>query len=178
MRTTREYPPENDDYKKQPVFTEEQQKNIQFWHLALTSGAALMGGLFAARTGGMTNGAMWAAGIFAGVFLILKLGVFKEILASLSEMPKVMRQLWWVKFFTWYGLPLMWQYLSLAAAKYAFDAPSPEANRAGFEAGSKWGSLCFAMFSITCFTISIFMPRIARWVGSSRRTHAIFLCKM
>lgn len=175
MRTTNEYPPVNEDYKKEPVFTAEQKKNINFWHLALTTGAALMGALFAARTGGAMSGLIWGAGIFAGLFVILRLGVFKEILASLSEMPKVMRQLWWVKFFTWYGLPLMWQYLSLSVAKYAFDAASPEANPAGFEAGSKWGSLCFAMFSITCFVISIFMPRIKNMIGSSRKTHAIFL---
>ncbi len=176
MRTTNEYPPENDDYLKQPVFSEEQKKSIAFWHLALTTGAALMGGLFAARTGGLQAGLMWGAGIFALFYLVLRLGVFKEILASISEMPTVMRQLWWVKFFTWYGLPLMWQYLTLAAAKYAFDAPSPTANPAGFEEGSKWGSLCFAMFSITCFVISIFMPRIAKALGSRRGTHALFLC--
>jgi maltose/moltooligosaccharide transporter len=86
-----------------------------------------------------------------------------------------MRQLWWVKFFTWYGLPLMWQYLSLAVAKYAFNAPSPDANPAGFEAGKNWGSLCFAMFSISCFVISIFLPAIAKRMGSRRATHALFL---
>ncbi|NJN33223.1 MAG: SLC45 family MFS transporter [Saprospiraceae bacterium] len=87
----------------------------------------------------------------------------------------MMRQLWWVKFFTWYGLPLMWQYLSLAVAKYAFNAASPEANPLGFQEGSKWGGLCFAMFSITCFIISIFIPAINRKIGSRRGTHALFL---
>jgi maltose/moltooligosaccharide transporter len=176
MYTTQEYPPKNDDYKKPHVFSAEQLKNINFWHIALTTGAALMAGLFAARTGGALSGLIWAVGIFAGLYIILKLGVFKEVLASLSEMPPVMKQLWWVKFFTWYGLPLMWQYLSLAVAKYAFDAPSPDANRIGFEEGSKWGGLCFAMFSVTCFVISIFMPYISRKIGSRRLTHAIFLC--
>jgi maltose/moltooligosaccharide transporter len=175
MYTTREYPPVNDDYKKPHTFTEQQTKNIQFWHLALTIGAALMGALFAARTGGAVAGAKWAVGIFVVLYGILQLSVFKEILASLSEMPKVMKQLWWVKFFTWYGLPLMWQYLSLAVAKYAFNAPSPEANKIGFEAGSKWGGLCFAMFSIMCFTISIFIPMIVKKMGSRRSTHALFL---
>ncbi len=175
MYTTNEYPPENEDYKKKHVFTAEQKKNIGFWHLALTVGAAIMGGLFAARTGGAVHGLIWGAGVFVGLYAILWLPVFKEILASLSEMPPVMRQLWWVKFFTWYGLPLMWQYLSLAVAKYAFNAPSPEANRAGFEAGSTWGGLCFATFSITCFLISIVMPRISNMIGSRRGTHALFL---
>ncbi len=176
MYSTREYPPVNDDYKKKPVFTDEQQKGIQFWHLALTIGASVMGALFAARTGGVMAGLMWGVGVFAALYLLLLLPVFKEILASLSEMPKVMRQLWWVKFFTWYGLPLMWQFLSLAAAKYAFNAPSPEANPQGFEDGKDWGSLCFAMFSVSCFVISLFMPVISRAIGSRRATHAIFLC--
>ena len=175
MYTTKEYPPVNDDYKKPQTFTAEQKKNINFWQLALTAGAAIMGGLFASRTGGATVGLMWAGGIFVGLYAILLLPVFKEILASLSEMPPVMKQLWWVKFFTWYGLPLMWQYLSLAAAKYAFNAPSPEANMAGFEEGTKWGALCFAMFSVACAIISIFIPRIVKIVGSRRATHALFL---
>ena len=175
MYTTKEYPPVNDDYKKKHVFTGEQTKNISFWQLALSIGAAVMGGLFAARTGGAVAGLTWAAGVGVAMYLVLMAPVFKEILASLSEMPTVMRQLWWVKFFTWYGLPLMWQYLSLAVAKYAFNAPSPEANRAGFEEGSKWGGLCFAAFSITCFVVSIFMPYIAGKIGSRRKTHAIFL---
>jgi maltose/moltooligosaccharide transporter len=173
MYTTKEYPPENEEYKKSPVFTEEQTKNIQFWHLAISAGAGIMGGFFAARTGGATAGLMWAAGIFAGLYAVLMIPVFKEILASLSEMPTVMKQLWWVKFFTWYGLPLMWQYLSLAIAKYAFNAPNP--TDAGFNEGASWGSLCFAMFSIMCFVISIFMPRIANKIGSRRATHATFL---
>jgi maltose/moltooligosaccharide transporter len=175
MYTTKEYPPENDDYKKPLIFTDEQRKNIGFWHLAITAGAAIMGALFASRTGGTMGALIWGGGIFVGLYIILMLPVFKEILASLSEMPTVMKQLWWVKFFTWYGLPLMWQYLSLAAAKYAFNAPSPEVNQIGFEEGTKWGGLCFAMFSITCAVISIFMPRIVKMVGSSRMTHAIFL---
>ncbi len=176
MYTTKEYPPENDDYKKAHVFSDEQKKNITFWHLSLAIGGGLMGGLFASRTGGFEAGLIWGGGVLALFYAILWLPVFKEILASLSEMPKVMRQLWWVKFFTWYGLPLMWQYLSLSVAKYAFNAASPEANKLGFEEGTKWGGLCFAMFSITCAVISVLMPRIVKMIGSSRATHAIFLC--
>ena len=175
MYSTKEYPPVNDDYKKTPIFTNEQKKTINFWHLALSIGSGIMGGLFAARTSDAVTGLMWGGGVFAVFYAVLMLPVFKEILSSLSEMPKVMRQLWWVKFFTWYGLPLMWQYLSLAVAKYAFNAPSPEVNKLGFEEGTKWGGLCFAMFSITCAIISILMPRIVKIIGSSRATHAVFL---
>ncbi|HRD79509.1 MAG TPA: MFS transporter [Saprospiraceae bacterium] len=173
MYTTKEYPPENDDYKKKHVFTAEQNKSILKWRLAMSAGFAVLGGIFAWQASGVLYGLLWASGIFAASYALLLLPVFKEILAPLSEMPDVMKQLWWVKFFTWYGLPLMWQYLTLAAAKYAFDAPN--ADSPGFEEGKNWGNLCFAMFSITCFVISIFMPRISKAIGSRRATHALFL---
>ena len=175
IRTTKEYPPVNDDHKEVVVYTTEETKAVSFWHLALTIGAGVLAFFFAARIGGLVTGLLWGAGLAVVSYLVLLLPVFKEILVSLSTMPTVMKQLWWVKFFTWYGLPLMWQYLSLATAKYAFNAPDTISNPAGFEEGTKWGGLCFAMFSISCAVISIFIPRIARAIGSARATHAVFL---
>ncbi len=175
MYTTKEYPPEIEHEKEKLALTPTQKKGVQGWTLALTIGTAIMAAIFAGRTGGIVNGLTWGAGIGGVLYLVLQLPIFKDITLALSEMPTVMRQLWWVKFFTWIGLPLMWQYLSLAVAKYAFNAPSPDANPAGFEAGTKWGGLCFAMFSITCFVVSIFIPAITNRIGSRRTTHAMFL---
>ncbi|MBL0109561.1 MAG: hypothetical protein IPP42_01315 [Saprospiraceae bacterium] len=73
-----------------------------------------MGSLFALRLGGVTSALLWGPGIFVFLYGLFRLPVFKEILASLADMPQVMKQIWWVKPFTWYGLPLMWQFLSLA----------------------------------------------------------------
>lgn len=100
------------------------------------------------------------------------LKVFGEIGVALRDMPTTMKQLWWVKFFTWYGLPLMWQYLSLAVARHAFNAPT--ASSPGFAEGTQWGSLCFALFNVGCFGISFLLPGIARRI-SRRGTHALFL---
>lgn len=176
MRTTKEYPPENDDYKKAHVFSEEEKKSISFWHLALAVGAAILAFGFAYFSKGLSNGLLWGFGVLIGGYLVLMLPVFKEILAPLSSMPTVMRQLWWVKFFTWYGLPLMWQYLTLSVAKYSFDAPNATSNPAGFEEAITWGGRCFVMFSISCAVISFFIPRIAKAIGSNRATHALFMC--
>jgi maltose/moltooligosaccharide transporter len=175
MRTTKEYPPVDDSYKNPHVFSADEKRSISRWHLLLALGGAILAFGFATGRGGWAYGLQWGAGVLAASYLVLMLPVFKEILASLSTMPTTMRQLWWVKFFTWYGLPLMWQFLSLAAAKYAFNAPDAVTNKAGFEEGTKWGGLCFAMFSVSCAVISIFLPRIAKAIGSARATHAIFL---
>lgn len=97
---------------------------------------------------------------------------FAEIKDALVEMPTTMRQLWWVKFFTWYGLPLMWQYLSLAIARHAFNAPNPGVP--GFEEGSKWGGLCFAAFNVGCIVVSFLIPTLSKRL-SKQAVHATFL---
>jgi len=100
------------------------------------------------------------------------LNAFTEVAHALREMPATMKQLWWVKFFTWYGLPLMWQYLSLAIARHAFDAPTAESP--GFSKGIEVGNDCFALFNVGCFGISFLLPSIANRIGR-RATHAVFL---
>ncbi|RRA97706.1 MFS transporter [Larkinella rosea] len=99
---------------------------------------------------------------------------FTEVFDAFRNMPATMKQLWWVKFFTWYGLPLMWQYLSLAIARHAFNAPDAISNPSGFAEGLKWSNLCFALFNVGCFGISFLLPPIAARLGR-RSTHAVFL---
>jgi maltose/moltooligosaccharide transporter len=99
-------------------------------------------------------------------------GALTEIAHAFRDMPTTMKQLWWVKFFTWFGLPLMWQYLTLAVCRHAFNAPT--AQSPGFQEGTEWGNLCFAVFNIGCFSVSFFLPAIANRIGR-RGTHALFL---
>ena len=49
IRTTKEYPPVDDSYKKAHVFTAEEKRSISFWHLALALGAAILAFFFAVR---------------------------------------------------------------------------------------------------------------------------------
>ncbi len=98
--------------------------------------------------------------------------MFKEVGEALREMPKVMRQLWWVKFFTWYGLPLMWQYFSLAVARHAYNAPTKDAP--GFEEGTAYGAFCFTFFNVGCIAVSLLIPYLSRSL-SHRMIHAILL---
>jgi maltose/moltooligosaccharide transporter len=97
---------------------------------------------------------------------------FSEVVLAIKEMPITMRKLWWVKFFTWFGLPLMWQYLSLSIARHCFNAPSPDYP--GFDEGVKWGNMGLAIFNISCFGISFLLPAISNKI-SKRGTHALCL---
>lgn len=97
---------------------------------------------------------------------------FQEVFVAIKEMPETMKQLWWVKFFTWYGLPMMWQYLALSIAKHCFNAPT--ADSPGFDDGVRWGGIGQGVFSIACMIIAVFLPTIAKKIGN-KQTHAICL---
>jgi maltose/moltooligosaccharide transporter len=100
------------------------------------------------------------------------LGGFREIFSSIKEMPKTMKQLAVVQFFTWFALPCMWQFFGLAVARQAFGAS--DAGAPGFKEGTEWGGLCFAVYNIVCFAIAFLLPAAAKAMGR-KAVHAISL---
>jgi len=97
---------------------------------------------------------------------------FAEIFSSVAEMPKTMKQLAVVQFFTWFALPCMWQFFGIAVARHVFLAPNE--NSPLFAQGTEWGGLCFAVYNIVCFVIAFLLPWLAK--TSSRKTvHMIAL---
>ena len=97
---------------------------------------------------------------------------FAEILSSVVEMPKTMKQLAVVQFFTWFALPCMWQFFGIAIARHVFLAPDERSPL--FAQGTEWGGLCFAVYNIVCFVIAFLLPWIAK-VTSRKTVHAIAL---
>src|SRR5829696_2763042 len=91
---------------------------------------------------------------------------FKEIFLSVAEMPATMKQLAVVQFFTWFALPCMWQYFSLAIARHVFRAP--ETTSPFFAEATYWGGLCFAVYNVVCFVIAFLLPGFAK--ATSRKT--------
>jgi maltose/moltooligosaccharide transporter len=97
---------------------------------------------------------------------------FKEIFSSVAEMPTTMKQLAVVQFFTWFALPCMWQFFSLAIARHVFLAPNETSPR--FAEATEWGGLCFAVYNVVCFVIAFLLPAFAK--ATSRKTvHMIAL---
>jgi maltose/moltooligosaccharide transporter len=65
---------------------------------------------------------------------------FMEVVNDLFAMPRTMRQLAVVQFFTWFGLFAMWIYGAPAVALHHYGAADP-ASAAYQEAGNWWGVL-------------------------------------
>ncbi len=97
---------------------------------------------------------------------------FREIFGNIFKMPKIMRQVALVQFFTWPGLFLMWFFFTTAVCRDvlgATDTNSPE-----YGDGVAWGNICFGFYSLVCFGFSFFLPKLADRFGR-RLTHAICL---
>jgi len=103
------------------------------------------------------------AGIAAGA---------RDILASILNMPRTMRQLAWVQISTWLGLFCMWLYFPVAVPRNVFGAT--DTNSPLYSAGAEWAGVCFGMYSLVCFAFSFVLPGIALKFGR-KATHGFCL---
>lgn len=104
-----------------------------------------------------------SAGFFRGV---------REVLSNIVNMPKTMRQVALVQFFTWPGLFLMWFYFTPAVARDILGASDTQSPL--YAEGVAWGNICFGFYSAVCFLFSFLLPNIADKF-SRRYTHMVCL---
>lgn len=97
---------------------------------------------------------------------------FNEIIHSILHMPKRMRALAIVQFFTWPGLFLMWFYYSTAVARNVFGATSE--TDALYGEGRDFASLTLAYYSVITFLFAFALPAIANRLGR-KLTHSLCL---
>ena len=95
-----------------------------------------------------------------------------EILTSVREMPRTMKELAWVQICTWLGLFCMWLYFPVAVARNVFGAA--DTNSPLYSAGAEWAGFCFGMYSLVCFGFSFLLPVLARRYGR-KMTHSLCL---
>ncbi len=99
-------------------------------------------------------------------------GGAKEILAAMKNMPKRMKTIALVQFFTWPGLFLMWFYYSLSVAYHVFGAKDD--TDPAFGDGKDFAGLTLAYYSVVTFLFSFILPSIANKLGR-KLTHSICL---
>lgn len=169
--TTREYPPEDmDEFRR----TKSTQRTFQF-HPMFLLGGALAGALLGASRGALVEHhlTLWhvlaGGGIGAAIGLVLS---GPEVSAALIEMPRTMKQLAVVQFFTWLGLFCMWMFFGLATAQQIFGSIDPKS--AAFDAGTAFAGQTFAWYSIVCVLAAFVLAPIARRT-SRKAVHTLAL---
>lgn len=95
-----------------------------------------------------------------------------EIFSSIANMPRKMRQLALVQFFTWPGLFLMWFYFNDTLAYHIMGAP--DAQSPLYQQANEWGGMCMAFKDIVTFAFAFALPGIAARLGL-KTTHIVCL---
>jgi len=96
----------------------------------------------------------------------------KETFSGVLHMPKVMKQLASVQFFTWFGLFCMWIFTTLAVTKHLYG--TTDSKSAAFNEGANFVGEAFAVYNGVSAVFSLMLPWIARKV-SRKLTHMLCL---
>ena len=95
-----------------------------------------------------------------------------EIVEDILHMPKLLRRLALVQFFTWFALFTMWIYTTPAVTQsffHAHDPASPAYNR-----GADWVGVLFASYNGIAALVALAIPALCSRLGR-RNTHALLL---
>jgi maltose/moltooligosaccharide transporter len=81
------------------------------------------------------------------------------ILHGILDMPRPMRRLAVVQFFTWFGLFCMWIYFTPAVARTLFGG---EPGSPAYQRGAEWSGVCFAVYNGVAFVAALGLVSLAR----------------
>jgi maltose/moltooligosaccharide transporter len=96
---------------------------------------------------------------------------FRGIFGGILAMPKAMRQLALVQFFTWLALFCMWIYFVPAVATEVFGG-TPGTPK--YQEGNEWGGVCFSVYNGTAFVFAFALLALVKRF-SARSIHRVCL---
>ncbi|MBV7315273.1 MFS transporter [Shewanella sp. NIFS-20-20] len=88
---------------------------------------------------------------------------FDTVMNDLFAMPKVMRQLAWVQFFSWFALFAMWIYTTSAVTSHHFG--TDDTSSALFNRGANWVGVLFAAYNGFAAIAAIVIPLMVKLWG-------------
>ncbi len=97
-----------------------------------------------------------------------------ETWRSISHMPGEMAKLCVVQFFTWFPFFCLFIFFTVYVAENIFGA-APNTPR--YEEGTRWASLCFMVWNVVCFVMSLILGALADRIGK-KLIHGIGLLTM
>ena len=99
---------------------------------------------------------------------------FIAILQDFKEMPKTMKQLGLVQFFSWFALFAMWVFMTPAVASHIYDADLSDTSSESFNNAANWVGFIFGIYNGVAALYAFSLPVIAKKIGR-KKTHAFSL---
>ena len=95
-----------------------------------------------------------------------------HVVNDLFLMPRVMKQLAPVQFFSWFALFAMWIYTTAAVTEHHFG--TTDTTSAAYNDGANWVGVLFAAYNGFAALAALFIPKLAAMLGR-RRAHLVGL---
>src|SRR5690554_4002556 len=103
-----------------------------------------------------------------------KISGIAQIFKDFAAMPKTMKQLGLVQFFSWLALFGMWVYTTPAIAQHVYNLPVSDTSSAAYNDAGNWVGVLFGVYNGVAALYALLLPFIAK--KTSRKTaHAISL---
>jgi maltose/moltooligosaccharide transporter len=96
------------------------------------------------------------------------------IFKDLASMPKTMRQLGAVQFFSWFGLFSMWVFTTPAIANHVYGAAIEDTSSQLYSDAQNWTGVIFGVYNAVSAVFALLLPTIAKRIGR-KKTHAVAL---
>ena len=123
-----------------------------------------------------------SAGVAAAGALLLASGMlqrrgrtgsgFVTILNDFQDMPRTMKQLAWVQFFSWFALFAMWIYTTPGVTAHIYH--TADTTSATYNEGANWVAFSFAVYNGVAALVAFGIPVVAR-LTSRKTAHALCL---
>jgi maltose/moltooligosaccharide transporter len=97
-----------------------------------------------------------------------------EIFSDLINMPKAMKQLGVVQFFSWFALFSMWVFTTPAIADHIYHLPATDTSSVAYNNAGNWVGVLFGIYNAVSAVYALLLPKIVRRT-SRKKTHAFSL---
>lgn len=101
-------------------------------------------------------------------------GSVLDIFKDFGNMPKTMKQLGWVQFFSWFALFSMWVFTTPAIAHHIYGLPTEDTHSATYQEAGDWVGIIFGVYNLISAIYAFFLPAIAKKLNR-KRTHSLSL---
>ncbi|MET3503404.1 maltose/moltooligosaccharide transporter [Mucilaginibacter rubeus] len=101
-------------------------------------------------------------------------GGLLEIFSDLVNMPKTMKQLGLVQFFSWFALFSMWVFTTPAVVDHVYHIPAGDTSSAAYNDAANWVNVLFGVYNLVSAVYALLLPRIVKKL-SRKKAHAFSL---
>jgi len=99
---------------------------------------------------------------------------FSDIFRDIANMPRTMKQLSVVQFFTWIALFGMWVFTTPAIAQHIYGVAVDDTQSLAYQDAGNWVGVIFGVYNGVAMFYALLLPTIAKWIGR-KRTHSFSL---